>query len=289
MVHEHDTQGALLFVERLNQSGTDYNQFMKDLLSYLRDMYVVKHTADTPPSIALSEEQLDALRAQANRVPIVRTVTFIDLLGEALRAVRQGSDPRLELELALIKMTAFGPGGSPRTETEAVTATPAPERPPAKPAPAKPTKTRAPTPPAPAAATSAPLDRADDPGFGEETPVFSSDRTDETVSEPASTVTHVGTIQADIDHLKRAWPVVLDAVKRRQAGLSAVLGEGRPDSLEGDELIVKFPAGYGFQANQVSPGATTPRSSRKLSGRSRAGALRVGPEDGGRGVPGTGR
>ena len=128
MVHEHDTQGALLFVERLNQSGTDYNQFMKDLLNYLRDMYIVKHTADTPPSIALSEEQLDALRAQANRVPIVRTVTFIDLLGEALRAVRQGSDPRLELELALIKMTAFGPGGSPRMETEAIAATPAPRR-----------------------------------------------------------------------------------------------------------------------------------------------------------------
>ena len=125
-VHEHDTQGALLFVERLNQSGTDYNQFMKDLLGYLRDMYVVRHTIDTPPSIALTEEQLDTLRGQANRVPIVRIVTFIDLLGEALRAVRQGSDARLELELALIKMTAFAPGGAVRADGGSIAASSAP-------------------------------------------------------------------------------------------------------------------------------------------------------------------
>ena len=275
MVHEHDTQGALLFVERLNQSGTDYNQFMKDLLNYLRDMYIVKHTADTPPSIALSEEQLDALRAQANRVPIVRTVTFIDLLGEALRAVRQGSDPRLELELALIKMTAFGPGGSPRMETEAIAATPAPERPAVKPI-AKPTKTQGPTPAPPGPAAFGSASKADDPGFHEQAPVFSSDRIDEAAPSPTPAVVRAGIIQADIDHLKRAWPVVLDAVKRRQAGLSAVLAEGRPDSLEGDELVVKFPAGYGFQANQVSRGdnpKVLAEALREITGR----ALRVVP------------
>jgi hypothetical protein len=59
-------------------------------------------------------------------------------------------------------------------------------------------------------------------------------------------------VQPDIDHLKRAWPVVLEAVKKRQPGLAAVLGEGRPESLTDSELVIKFPAGYGFQANQVA-------------------------------------
>jgi DNA polymerase III subunit gamma/tau len=108
IVDARDTKDSLLFVEQLNQAGTDYNQFMKDLLGYLRDLYVVKHTEEAPSSIALSDEQLRMLRAQAGRLATVRIVTFIDLLGEALRAVRQGSDPRLELELVLIKMTAFG-------------------------------------------------------------------------------------------------------------------------------------------------------------------------------------
>ena len=48
--------------------------------------------------------------------------------------------------------------------------------------------------------------------------------------------------------------MVLEAVKKRQAGLSAVLAEGRPDSLSGDELVVKFPGDCAFQAHQVSRG-----------------------------------
>jgi DNA polymerase-3 subunit gamma/tau len=250
VVHDHDTQGALLFVERLNQAGTDYNQFMKDLLGYLRDMYVVRHTADTPPSVALSEEQVEALRAQAVRVPTMRIVTFIDLLGEALRAVRQGSDARLELELALIKMTAFGPGGGTRPEAEMapVAATPGGRATVSAGAPVS----------AGAAASAAP------PTATESSPAVSADGKPEQpeptaggeqptpAPEPAGA--RPATIQADIDHLKRAWPVVLEAIKKRQAGLSAVLAEGRPESLDGNELVVKFPAGYGFQANQVSRG-----------------------------------
>ena len=106
LVHERDTQGALLFVERLSQGATDYGQFIKDLLGHLRDVYVVKHTGEVPASIAITEEQLQVLRSQAARVSTAGTVAFIDLLGEALRSIRQGSDPRLELELVLIKMTA---------------------------------------------------------------------------------------------------------------------------------------------------------------------------------------
>ena len=62
------------------------------------------------------------------------------------------------------------------------------------------------------------------------------------------------TFKPDIDHLRRAWPLVLEAVKKRQAGLSAVLTEGRLESLEDDELVIRFPAGYSFQTDQVSRG-----------------------------------
>ena len=46
--------------------------------------------------------------------------------------------------------------------------------------------------------------------------------------------------------------MILGAVKRRKPGLFAVLSEGRPESLEDDELVIRFPAGFGFQANQAS-------------------------------------
>ena len=271
MVHESDTQGALLFVERLNEGGTDYAQFIKDLLAHLRDLYVVKHTDQTPASIAATEEQLDRLRSQASRVSTSRTVGFIDLLGEALRSIRQGSDPRLELELVLIKMTALHDA---MAELSSAPAAPAERPAPRATAPAPPAVPR----PAAASAARRPCRAAgNEPGGGRPgrtgpphqrphrrrpPPRRRSRRTDAAVDRPPTArgrrrhrrppPTRTGSVRADIDHLKRAWPVVIEAVKKRQPGLAAVLGEGSPDSLNGNELLVKFPAGYSFQANMVA-------------------------------------
>jgi DNA polymerase-3 subunit gamma/tau len=292
LVHESDTQGALLFVEQLSQSGTDYVQFMKDLLGHLRDLYVTMHTTEVPASIALPEEQLARLQSQARRVLTAQTVLFIDLLGEALRAVRQGSDPRLELELVLIKMTALSPTG-------AATAGPAPGRaadsgPGVQPA-AEPVKeptsspeakppiegapsavrvpsveTKPPVEPGPSAEAAVKPDKATGSGATAEPDAMAeSDEAalsgreipspGKAAASPAPEIKTAppegpATVKADIDHLRRAWPLVLEAVKKRQAGLSAVLGEGRPDGLENDELIIRFPAGYSFQADQVTRG-----------------------------------
>ena len=83
IVDEGDTRAALLFVERLSQSGTDFNQFLKDLLGHLRDLYVIKHTVEPPASIGTTQEHLDGLRSQANRSSTSGLVAFIDLVGEA--------------------------------------------------------------------------------------------------------------------------------------------------------------------------------------------------------------
>jgi DNA polymerase III subunit gamma/tau len=265
MVHESDTQGALLFVERLNEGGTDYAQFIKDLLAHLRDLYVVKHTDQTPASIAATEEQLDRLRSQASRVSTSRTVGFIDLLGEALRSIRQGSDPRLELELVLIKMTALHDAmaelsSAPAERPAPRAAAPAPPAVPRPAAPSPPATSPAQPTAAPAATNAPPTDVASstasatsntggsttDPGEAEPPARPAGGQTAEAPARVA------GSVRADIDHLKRAWPVVIEAVKKRQPGLAAVLGEGSPDSLNGNELLVKFPAGFSFQANMVA-------------------------------------
>ena len=242
LVHDRDTRGALLFVERLSQGGTDYAQFIKDLLGHLRDVYVAKHTAEMPASIAATEEQLETLRSQAARVATAQIVGFIDLLGEALRSIRQGSDARLELELALIKTTA--------TRGEQTIGEPAQRA--ARPAPSPSVSAR----PAAGPSTAAPAGTAS----GAESP-SPPDLQPPAVAAPAIAVQAGGPvrdeappalIQADVDHLRRAWPVVLEAVKKRQPGLAAVLNEGRPESLVGGELVILFRAGYSFQANQVA-------------------------------------
>jgi DNA polymerase-3 subunit gamma/tau len=278
LAYENDTQGALLFVERLSQSGVDYAQFIKDLLSHLRDLYVVKHTEDMPASIAATEEQLDRLRSQAARVPVPRTVALIDLLGEALRSIRQGSDPRLELELVLIKTTtasgaqpASGGGVPQRSASTAAGATSIPAA-----APVAAARGAAPPVDAASAGTAPPgaaarpavapvTTTAETPASATVFPGGAPPREEETPAaaapiEPVAAPTQSGfpapapTVMPEIDHLRRAWPLILEAVKRRVPGLPALLGEGRPESLIDNELVIKFPAGYSFQANQVARG-----------------------------------
>ncbi|MFH1834175.1 MAG: DNA polymerase III subunit gamma/tau [bacterium] len=261
LVHDHDAKGALLFVERLSLGATDYSQFMKDLLGHLRDVYVVKHTDDPPASIALTDEQLGMLRSQAKRVSTARTLAFIDLVGEALRAVRQGSDPRLELELALIKMTALGPSGGTKAQVEtdlgsAATQSGEPMTASARAAGLAGTQEPRQAVDPPATVENPPEPMAAQPAPATAQPSRSAVQPPTTPVQPlpAAAQPAPATVQPDVDHLTRAWPLILEAVKKRQAGLSAVLSEGRPDSLEGNELVIKFPAGYNFQANQVGRG-----------------------------------
>ena len=257
IVHEQDTQGALLFAERLNQSGTDFNQFLKYLLSHLRDLYVVKHTAEMPASIAMSEYQLYTLRDQAIRASTPRVLAFIDLIGEALRAIRQGSDPRLELELALIKMTAMEPGAAlapgPATRPEAAARSeeffataPLAGAGGAKASIAGRVPARGSVAGAPGTAPPA----VDEEPLPSEPPSETFEQVEQL--EPPAPAVPSEPMPADLEHLQRAWPVILGAVKRRKPGLFAILSEGSPESLEDDELVIRFPSGFGFQANQAA-------------------------------------
>ncbi|GAB4254884.1 MAG: DNA polymerase III subunit gamma/tau [Thermoleophilia bacterium] len=250
IVDATDTQAALLFVERLVQQGTDLNQFMRDLLGHLRDLYVVQHTVEPPPGIGTSEEHLDSLRSQANRVSTSHLLGLIDLLSEAQRAVRQGGDPRLELELLLIKLTRPEQDHSVRALLQRVERLektagrePAGQSPSVASAPKAGTGTR----PKEGASEDVPSERTP-----EETDPPAEAAEPQAPSRPAQSPGDAAHIEADIEHLRRAWPVVLNAVKNRnKVALHAVLSEGRPESLANNTLVIGFPAGMDFQATQL--------------------------------------
>ncbi len=277
VVHEHDTKAALLFVEHLAQSGTDLNQFLKDLLGHLRDLYVVRHTTEPPDSIVTSEEHLDYLRSQANRVSTAELVAFVDLVGDAQRAIRQGADPRLELELALIKLTRPETDASLRgilnrlESLEAAAASgsiaPRPAGPSIVPS-GGPSVSAAPDAARPAgrdavngqagapdkqrrlaSVPSAGSATADSSGAGGDAPAQGA--TLEPVGDVVGAAPPPARVEPTIDNLRRAWPVILSAVKNHRPSLHAVLSESRPESLEQDTLTLKFPQGADFAAAQA--------------------------------------
>src|SRR3954471_14783907 len=58
---------------------------------------------EVPPEISVTAEQDERLREQAARVSATDVVRVLDLIAVGLRAMKDGSDARTQLELALVK------------------------------------------------------------------------------------------------------------------------------------------------------------------------------------------
>ena len=109
LVVDRDTAGALTFVEELSEQGQDLGRLVTDLLEHLRHLLLVQHLGEVPESLPVTEETRERLRAQANQLGEATVLRLCDLLAVAVDDMRQGGDPRLPLELALVKVTR--PGG----------------------------------------------------------------------------------------------------------------------------------------------------------------------------------
>src|SRR6184192_4221268 len=105
LVVDRDTAGALTFIEELSEQGHDLGRLVSDLIEHLRHLMLVQHMGEVPESLPVTEETRERLRAQANQVGEPTVIRLLDLLAVAVDDMRQGGDPRLPLELALVKVT----------------------------------------------------------------------------------------------------------------------------------------------------------------------------------------
>jgi DNA polymerase-3 subunit gamma/tau len=105
LVVDHDAAGALTFVEDLAEQGQDLGRLVTDLLEHLRHLLLVRHMGEVPDLLPVTEETRERLRAQANQLSEATVLRLCDLLAVAVDDMRQGGDPRLPLELALVKVT----------------------------------------------------------------------------------------------------------------------------------------------------------------------------------------
>jgi DNA polymerase III subunit gamma/tau len=224
-VVDRDTAGALLFVEELAEQGQDLGRLVHDLLEHLRHLLLVQHLGHVPESLPVTEETRERLREQANQLPEPTVLRLIDLLAVAVEDMRQGGDPRLPLELALVKVTRPGADLSRETLAHRVEVlenrlsgfTPPPAggaAPPSAPA-ADPQQTAAP------AATAEPGPEPDVP-------------------------------EIELSQLQDAWQRgIVAAVRERSIPVATLLHEAHPAGLDGDTLTLEFSPGAEFHRRQV--------------------------------------
>ncbi len=230
LVIDRDTAGALTYLEELSERGHDLGRLVLDLLEHLRQIMLVQHLGDVPEAAATSEEARERLKAQATQLEEATVLRLVDLLAVAVDDMRQGGDPRLPLELALVKVTR--PASDLSRESIAFRLERLEQGAPAQ---------------APATPASNTVLQAEEPGPepGQPQP--------EAVVEPEPVPVPVGAPGLEISQLQEAWArQVLPAVEER-GGIptASLLREAHPAELSGDTLTLEFPPSAQFHLDLV--------------------------------------
>jgi DNA polymerase-3 subunit gamma/tau len=212
LVIDHDTAGALTYLEELSERGHDLGRLVLDLIEHLRQLMLAQHLGEVPESAATSQEARERLLAQAKQLDETTVLRLVDLLAVAVDDMRQGGDPRLPLELALVKVTR--PASDLSRESIAYR-----------------------------------LERLEQGQVSTE-PVQVSDtetgpesHVTEPQPEPERVPVPVGGPALELSQLQEAWTrTVLPAVEER-GGIptASLLREAHPADLSGDTLTLEFP------------------------------------------------
>ena len=239
---DQDARAALLSVESLSASGRDVGQFMRDLTAHLRHLFVVQTLGQVPDSFSVTAEHTDRLAGQAARLDQGRVLRAIELLAAAMSAVKEGSDSRVQLEVALLKAV------QPQSDLSLGALVYRIEQ----------LERRLAAAEGPSGAARAPSAS----GNEHETVAPASAHSPRTSAAPVAAISGGATALAtapapapaqelELDGVRTLWPAALDGVRGENAMVGALLAEARPIALDGGSLKVAFPADCEFSKKKA--------------------------------------
>ena len=244
-----DAAAALGAIDSLARSGRDPGQFARDLIAHLRQLLVARATGDVPESFTVTVAQPDRLAEQAGRIGEAKLMGAIDALSVATANMREGDDPRLSLEVALLKVTRPGLDASQEALLRRIeTLEKALERAPADRSPGESSPN--------AGAEPAPQETSGEPAEEPRGPVAKA--TDTATAVVAS---------IEIERVTELWPAVVDHVRSSGSEMLSSLFDGsRPLAVDSERSVLKvgFPASAKFNKRKAEAQANVERIAESL-------------------------
>jgi len=240
-----DPVEVLRIASGLIDEGKESRQIMRTLLEHFRDLLIAKVAQNPEGVLDSTPERLAALQRQAAGAELADILRAVKILSDADVEARSHSQPRLLLEISLIRLAR--PEMDPTIEglqarVQALEGGGKPSRAPAAPAPApQPAPRRAPMPPSTPTRRDTPPKAAEDavkPSDGEAAP-----RPAVEASAEALAVT--------LQDVRNRWARVLEEVKRLKMFCHALLIEGMPLEVRGQTLVVGLRSGYNFHMESL--------------------------------------
>jgi DNA polymerase-3 subunit gamma/tau len=268
-----EPRAALLAVAAAVDGGRDPAAFIRELEAHARELLVVQTLGGAvPPEIRLTPDHDARLAGQAGALGPALLVRLLDLLAQALIAVRAGSEARTQLELAAVR------AAKPDLDPAAAAINARLER--LEGSPGKPTTPLAAQQPShveqppdqaqvPSADASEPPAQSVPPAPLAQQPATSpapepngkTTHTPDQPEEPAVSSASAGEPSGDalpltLQALVEAWPAVVATLRSSNAMLGAVIEDAQPVALDGSRLVVAFAADAAFMRKKAEDRAS---------------------------------
>jgi DNA polymerase-3 subunit gamma/tau len=268
-----DAAAALRAVDQCAGAGRDAASFASDLERHVRELLVVGTLGEVPAELSLTPEADQALAAQAKRTERAVLVRLLELLGEAMEAVRAGADARTRLELALVKAARPELDSSSAALRVRIERLERRDQPPevASQAEGEPERSAVAQSPESAPAPVGTASSSETAALAQAGPLTEkgaspqnaaareTGASNETGARPrahqaaqrvddgeAARTTADGAQGDQLDSLRAAWPAVVELVREQNALLGALIEEAEPVAVAGAQVTVAFPAGAPF-------------------------------------------
>lgn len=101
---EKDVEKSMRIIEDIVLSGKDIYNFIKDMITHLRNILMVKVSKNPDEILDMSSENIDLVKEQAEKIRIEEIMRNIKILQEAEQQSKWVKQSRIYLELAVLKM-----------------------------------------------------------------------------------------------------------------------------------------------------------------------------------------
>lgn len=108
MIEHHYVAEALLLLNRILADGKDVRQFMKDWIAHYRSLMLTKFIQNPEDILNVSTENVERIREQSIRLDLSTINECILELSKTLTEAKWSTQPRILLELCMVKLATGG-------------------------------------------------------------------------------------------------------------------------------------------------------------------------------------
>jgi DNA polymerase III subunit gamma/tau len=219
-ISQRNSVKAILLLEKLVEQGKDLKQFLKDLIEFYRSLLMLKVTKNNSDlSNNYSQDTLDKVGQEYSKEQIIN---ILNILSETEREIKWTTQPRLNLEITLIKLSDVSANQSIEELLHRIAELE--EK-----------------------VNDLPRQVINNQIDGKHKPkVISS------VARNKVTVDFANNDHQTLGVIKEKWSEVLESIKKDKKIIHAFLIEGEPIHFANNLLTIAFKEGYAFHMDKIS-------------------------------------